>query len=275
MTNSLLGVLLRFRREPVAVTTDIQQMFHCFVVREDHQNFLHFLWHRNNDLDDDVIEYRMCVHVFGNSPSPSVATYGLRRAEEGEREYGTEARLFVEINFYVDDGLLSVPLEDEAITLLHNTQDMLALSNLWLHKILSNRVAVMKAFPPDDLAKGMKDLDLSTDPPPMQRSLGVNWDISQDVFTFQVADAEKPYTRRGVLSTVNSLFDPLGFAATVSIRGRSILRQLTTESCDWDAPLPEEKYREWKLWRDSLKELEQLKIPRQYSCCRLLEEKQQ
>ncbi|XP_063758758.1 uncharacterized protein LOC134877255 [Eleginops maclovinus] len=266
MNNSLLGVLLRFRREPVAVTTDIQQMFHCFVVREDHRNFLRFLWHRNNDLDDDVIEYRMCVHVFGNSPSPSVATYGLRRAAaEGEREYGVEARLFVERNFYVDDGLLSVPSEQEAITLLHNTQGMLALSNLRLHKILSNRVAVMRAFPPEDLAKGMKDLDLSTDPIPMQRSLGVSWDVSEDVFTFQVADAEKPYTRRGVLSTVNSLFDPLGFAAPVSVQGRSILRELTTESCDWDAPLPEEKYREWKLWRDSLKELEQLKIPRQYT----------
>ncbi|XP_063743151.1 uncharacterized protein LOC134866887 [Eleginops maclovinus] len=266
MNNSLLGVLLRFRREPVAVTTDIQQMFHCFVLREDHRNFLRFLWHRNNDLDDDVIEYRMCVHVFGNSPSPSVATYGLRRAAaEGEREYGVEARLFVERNFYVDDGLLSVPSEQEAITLLHNTQGMLALSNLRLHKILSNRVAVMRAFPPEDLAKGMKDLDLSTDPIPMQRSLGVSWDVSEDVFTFQVADAEKPYTRRGVLSTVNSLFDPLGFAAPVSVQGRSILRELTTESCDWDAPLPEEKYREWKLRRDSLKELEQLKIPRQYT----------
>lgn len=123
----------------------------------------------------------------------------------------------------------------------------------------------MRAFPPEDLAKGLKDLDLNTDLPPMQRSLGVSWDISEDVFTFQVSDAEKPYTRRGVLSTVNSLFDLLGFAAPVSIQGRSLLRELDTEACDWDAPLPEEKYREWKLWRDSLKELEQVKIPRHYT----------
>ena len=266
MNNSLLGVLLRFRREPVAVTTDIQQMFHCFVVREDHRNFLRFLWYRNNNLDGDVVEYRMRVHVFGNSPSPSVATYGLRRAAiEGEGEYGSKARLFVDRNFYVDDGLVSLPTEEEAITLLRNAQDMLALSNLRLHKILSNRVAVMRAFPPVDLAKGLKDLDLDTDLPPMQRSLGVSWDISEDVFTFQVSGAEKPYTRRGVLSTINSLFDPLGFAAPVSIQGRSLLRELTSEDCDWDAPLPEEKYKEWKLWRDSLKELEQVKIPRQYT----------
>ena len=61
MNNSLLGVLLRFRKEPVAVTADVQQMFHCFVVREDHRNYLRFLWYRNNDLDDVAVEYRMRV----------------------------------------------------------------------------------------------------------------------------------------------------------------------------------------------------------------------
>ncbi|KAI3352172.1 hypothetical protein L3Q82_020980 [Scortum barcoo] len=35
MHNSLLGVLLRFRREAVAITADIQKMFYCFLVRED------------------------------------------------------------------------------------------------------------------------------------------------------------------------------------------------------------------------------------------------
>lgn len=37
------------------------------------------------------------------------------------------------------------------------------------------------------------------------------------------------------------------------------------EACDWDAPLPKEKFKEWKLWRDSLKELELVKIPRTYT----------
>lgn len=94
------------------MTTDIQQMFHCFVVREDHQNFLRFLWYHNNDFDDDVVEYWMCAWMI-----PSVATYGLRRATL-EGEYGAKARQFVERNFYVDDGLVTLPTEKEAITLL-------------------------------------------------------------------------------------------------------------------------------------------------------------
>ncbi|KAM4807993.1 LOW QUALITY PROTEIN: uncharacterized protein WCC33_002086 [Rhinophrynus dorsalis] len=114
-------------------------MFHCFIVREDHRNFLRFLWHRNNNMDNEIMEYRMKVHVFGNSPSPTVATYGLRRtALDGEKEYGVDARHLVERDFYVDDGLKSLPTDEEAIDLLQRTQGMLSQANLRLHKIASN-----------------------------------------------------------------------------------------------------------------------------------------
>lgn len=32
LNNSLLGVFIRFRKDPVAITADIKQMFHCFLV---------------------------------------------------------------------------------------------------------------------------------------------------------------------------------------------------------------------------------------------------
>lgn len=32
LNNNLIGVLLCFRQEPIAVMADIQQMFHCFIV---------------------------------------------------------------------------------------------------------------------------------------------------------------------------------------------------------------------------------------------------
>lgn len=78
LTNSLLGVLMRFRLDNIGVMSDIQQMFHCFKVR-DHRNYLRFFWYLDNDLQKQLVEYRMCVHVFGNNPSPAVATYGIRR----------------------------------------------------------------------------------------------------------------------------------------------------------------------------------------------------
>ncbi|XP_073459912.1 uncharacterized protein [Aquarana catesbeiana] len=252
LNNTLLGVLIRFRKEAVAIVADIQQMFHSFQVKEEHRNFLRFLWFKDNDPTKNITEYRMKVHVFGNSPSPAVAIYGLKlSAQEGEKD----VTQFIERDFYVDDGLKSLSSPEAAISLLKRTQSTLASSNLRLHKIASNSKVVMEAFPSQDYASDFKDLDLATDSLPMQRSLGLNWDLKSDTLTFQVDQETKPFTRRGVLSTINSLYDPLGFAAPITIQGKILLRELTADTCDWDSPLPPEKETLWVTWRDSLKTL--------------------
>lgn len=224
LNNSLIGVLLRFRKEPIAFTVDIQQMFHCFKVRPEDRNFLRFLWFKDNDPEKGIVEFRLNVHVFGNSPSPAVAIYCLRRAaQEGQSAYGEDAYQFVVRDFYVDDGLKSLPTADAAISLLKRTQSMLACSNLRLRKLASNSKEVMEAFPCEDHATDLKDLDLAADSLPVQRSLGLHWDLDSDCFTYRVQEERKPFTRRGVLSTVNSLYDPLGFVSPVTIQGKALL----------------------------------------------------
>ncbi|XP_037503363.1 uncharacterized protein LOC119378234 [Rhipicephalus sanguineus] len=266
MTNNLVGILVRFREEPVGVMADVQQMFYSFTVREDHRDFLRFLWFRDNDLNREIIECRMKVHVFGNSPSPAVATYGLRRtAREAVQQFGEDAKKFVERDFYVDDALKSFPTEEDAIGLLKTTQQMLASANIRLHKIASNRQNVLLAFPSEDHAKGLQNLDFSADPLPTQRSLGLLWDVRDDSFVFRAPLQDKPYTRRGVLSTVNSLYDPLGFVAPVTVQGKHLLRELTAEGYDWDTPLSEDKRQQWDDWKTSLHALHDLRIARSYA----------
>ncbi|RXN31543.1 hypothetical protein ROHU_004747 [Labeo rohita] len=265
LNNSLLGVLLRFRKDRIAIMADIQQMFYGFLVKEDHRNYLRFLWYCDGNLSKEVVDYRMRVHVFGNSPSPSVAIYGLwLAAKRGEQEYGTDTSHFVNRHFYVDDGLVSFPTEAEAIDLLKRTEESLSKSNIKLHKIASNSVKVMQTFLPEDLASGLQDLNFGNESWPAQRSLGLYWDIKSDTFTFKVAANNEPYTHRGVLSVVNSLFDPLGFVAPVTIRGRAVVRELTKEVHDWDAVFPEEKENMWEEWKTSLQKLSNLHITRTY-----------
>jgi len=137
----------------------------------------------------------MRVHVFGNSPSPAVATYGLRRAAfYGEPEFGSAAREFIHREFYVDDGLASLPSEEEAVSLLKAARGMLGISNLRLHKIASNCPVVMQAFPASEYAKNLKELDPESDSLPIQSSLGLNWDLRKDTFTFRVSSTEKPFS---------------------------------------------------------------------------------
>lgn len=141
---------------------------------------------------------------------------------------------------------------------------MLAAANLKLHKVASNSATVMEAFPSEDRAKELKDLDLSADPLPLQRSFGVSWKLKMDCFTFRVSREVKPFTRRGTLSMVNSLYDPLGFVSPVTMQGKALVRQLSSVQQDWDDPLPADKKAQWEAWTTSLADLERLRIPRPY-----------
>ena len=71
LTNKLLGVICRFRQEPVAVMCDIEQMFYQFRVSKDHLDNLRW------DTDDytmNPVEFRMTVHLIGATSSPGYAT---------------------------------------------------------------------------------------------------------------------------------------------------------------------------------------------------------
>ncbi|KAK3735289.1 hypothetical protein QZH41_010582, partial [Actinostola sp. cb2023] len=126
----------------------------------------------------------------------------------------------------------------------------------------------METFPSEDQASDLRDLDLSKDAVPVQRSLGVSWDLKTDDFTFKVSTEveEKPFTRRGVLSVVNSLYDHLGLVAPVVIRGKAFLRAMTSnlKPQDWDEPLPKEYKKAWEAWRSSLDGLTDLKMSPSY-----------
>lgn len=123
----------------------------------------------------------------------------------------------------------------------------------------------MDAAPAEDRVKNIKDLDLTVDDLPVQHSLGLRWNIMADMFVLKVPEHQKPFTHRDMLSTVNSLFDPLGFIAPVTIQGRLLFRELTCQEPEWDSPLPEGMYEDWKRWVQSLQELEELHVPRTYA----------
>ncbi|XP_038063112.1 uncharacterized protein LOC119733815 [Patiria miniata] len=246
LTNALAGVLCRFRRERVALICDVEQMFYQFKVNAEHRNFLRFLWWDNGSFEGDPQVFRMKVHLFGATSSPGCANFGLRRiADDFESELGSEAANFVRRNFYVDDGLISVPTKEEAINMIQKTKDLCNRGGLRLHKFISNSLEVISAVAPGDRAKGIKDLDLRSDSIPVERAL-----------------KDQPLTRRGVLSTVCSVYDPLGLVAPVILVGKQILQSLCKDQVDWDDPLPDPLRSRWEQWRSSLIHLQSLKVPR-------------
>jgi hypothetical protein len=88
------------------------------------------------------------------------------------------------------------------------------------------------------------------------------WDLNEDVFVFQIANNEKSLTKRGLLSTMNSLFDAMGFISPVTISGKILQRELIPPGNDWDEPLSNDNINKWRSWLDALKSMDGYLVPR-------------
>lgn len=263
LTNSLVGVLTRFRKESVAFMADIESMFFQVRVPPSDIDALRFLWYPNNDLNQEPVEYQMLVHLFGGVWSPSCANFALlKTAQDNSHLYDTEAVEIVRKNFYVDDCLKSVNSEERAIELIGQLRHMLAAGGFNLTKWVSNSRIVLESIPASERVKEVKDLDLHNDILPVERALGVRWNTETDQFTFKIVVKEKPATRRGLLSIVSSVYDPLGFASPFVLPAKFILQELCRRKLDWDDKIPDELLVRWEQWLSELPALEQFTVDR-------------
>ncbi|KAL0162190.1 hypothetical protein M9458_041586, partial [Cirrhinus mrigala] len=164
MTNSLIGVLTSFRQEEVAMMADVEAMYYQVRVPEKDTDFLRFLWWPNGDVNQDLVKYKMLIHLFGAKSSPSVANFALRKtSEENHSNASVEAVNTVLRNFYVDDCLKCVSSHDQAVALYNNLTNLCASGGFHLTKWTSNSRALLTSIPESERVKDVGDLDLSKD----------------------------------------------------------------------------------------------------------------
>lgn len=108
LTSSLIGVMTRFRKEPVVIMADIESMFHQVRVPGEDADLLRFLWWPNGDLTQELVDFRMKVQLFGATSSPSGANFALsKRAEDNAEQFSQETINKVLHCFYANDCLSS------------------------------------------------------------------------------------------------------------------------------------------------------------------------
>ena len=111
-------------------------------------------------------------------------------------------------------------------------------------------------------APSIKDLDLSNNPALTERALGVQWNVQSDIFGYKITEKERPMTRRGILSIICSVYDPLGFVSPCILPAKAIQQDLCLKGLRWDDQIPERCKQKWQSWLKELPKLEQFEIPR-------------
>lgn len=168
----------------------------------------------------------MKVHLFGAVSSPGCANYGLKYlAKENSLSHPVGSQ-FITRDFYVDDGVTSTDTVEKAIQLAHEAREICAKGGPRLHRFVSNNHAVLQNVPLSECAIDAKTKDLTFNDIPLERVLGIHWSIEGDSFRFNNTLKDQPATRRGILSTVASIYDPLGFLAPYVLKGKRILQDM-------------------------------------------------
>ena len=92
----------------------------------------------------------------------------------------------------------------------------------------ATREEFFKEFLEQDSADAVKDIHL--DALPIERTLGVKRCTETDKFEFRVIQQDRLLTRRGILATICSIYDQLGFDAPIIPIGKTI-QQLLCRDC--------------------------------------------
>lgn len=151
---------------------------------------------------------------------------------------------------------------EKAKQLVHEAREVCRKGQLCLHKFVCNNRAVLETIPESERAVAVKDVDLNYTELPAQRVLGVKWNIKMDVFSFNVVKRERAVTQRGILSTVASIYDPLGFLAPYILTGKRVLQEMCKCGIGWDEPVPPEIKPMWETWLNDLNNLRNIQIRR-------------
>lgn len=113
-------------------------------------------------------------------------------------------------------------------------------------------------------ARETRTKDLTFSDTQLERALGIHWSIEDDTFRLSNTLANQPGTRRGILATVASIYDPLGFLAPYVLTGKKILQEMCRQGVGWDDPLPEALRPRWEGWQHDFVNLEKINIARCY-----------
>lgn len=169
----------------------------------------------------------MTVHLFGAVSSPSCANFVLRKtADDNEGKAFSECFSTISNNFYVDDSLESVMLVQELTAACVN-------GGFKLTKWFSNSHAVLASILDKKRSKEVKHLDLQRDELPVNSTIRLHWNTESDTFLFKIALKQQQFTRRGILSATNSVYDPCGLLALVMLPAINTDQELCWMNYGW------------------------------------------
>ena len=264
LLNNMLGILMRFRQDQFAFIGDISKMFHSIDIPEEDQMMHLFLW-RGLQTDEMPKTYAITAVNMGDRPASAIAQTALRKTALEASDSHPEASKLIIDNSYMDDIPGSKTSDQVGKQIMSDIESILQARGfkikVWRFSGQKNTNERTK----DQIA--VQALLKKDDENAIGKVLGMEWDTEADAIKFMlngINDLSRETTKRQCLSTVYSIYDPIGLLTPVTITAKIILRKIwaSRPQLGWDDRLPCEIQSDWNNFRESLSDLQKLSFTR-------------
>lgn len=250
LLEDLTGILIRFRSHKIALSADVEKAFLQIALKENSRDVTRFLWLKDifkPATEDNILHLRFCRVPFGIISSPfllnAIIKHHLMKSKNKPLE-----KLAGDI--YVDNLITGTRNTFEAISLYKSIKAEFKSMSMNIREWATNSTEV-KSMIPDVCTKTTIKV------------LGLDWNTEKDIIQLRTKGSNYDYTKRGVLRTIASIYDPCGFAVPSLLESKLFLQELWKTKAKWDSTLSEEMTEKWKVIHKDLQEL-QVNLPRYY-----------
>ena len=238
LQSDIFDILVKFRKEWVALVGEISQMYHQLVLLPEDRPMHHFL-SRNMQFNKEPEVYKFLCFVFGGCYCPICAQFTWQKHAEIHQDTYPLAAVEVKNHCYMDDLMPSLDSIEKAIETRRQLTEMGDKAGFHVRKWVSNLTEVLANVPAEDRAS---EVDLEKNELPMTKTLGVSWTAREDQFLFyySLPPEDFEYTKWSVLRKTAMLFDPLGFLSPFVIKAKLFMQQAWLDALARDEVLPSE-----------------------------------
>lgn len=261
LQQDIRDLITRWRQHKYCLVADIQKMYRCIKCRESDTDYQRILWRENNN--EPIKEYRLLTVTYGTSCAPYLAIRTLHQLCDDEIHSYPEVAPLLKTDVFVDDLLSGDATEEGAIHLQKQLTDIFLSGGFPLHKWCSNSELVLNNIP-DNQKVYHSSVNIKIDN--SVKALGITWEPNSDNFklsiVFDNVINSNNLTKRKVLSTIASIFDPLGWLAPIVIVFKIFMQKLWLTGLGWDDELNSDLTKEWSKHVNNIAQHNTFFLPR-------------
>ena len=254
LMGDMLELIMLFRTNKYVYLADIRKAFLMIKLKYlvDRNRFCFFM-----KEGDRLICYRFTTLLFGLNASPFILNYVLKH--HASLYPDDECSWMLKNKFFVDNLVHTSNSAENLVDLYKLSVERLAQGNFDLRACNTNCTILKESMIEDN-----RFVEHNCD---LEKVLGYRYSTNDDYMCLAKPQIDSTVTtKRGVLSQISKVFDPLSVTAPVTVRGKSIMKDIWAEKSSedhWEETISEKSQGDFVNLCKDLTQLHSLEFPRQ------------